>query len=89
MDYICEGKGKGTTRQLLQSMLSSVEGFRCRHPDRLTLIVMGDRDTEATRPQKGEVDSGRRCREAGTGGLQEPLRGQGAPPWVEQSPGYL
>lgn len=43
MDYICEGKGKGTKHQLLQSKLSSVEGFSCSPPDRLTLIVMGER----------------------------------------------
>ena len=58
MDYICEGKGKGTMRQLLQSRLSSVEGFRCRHPDRLTVTVMGERDTEAMCAQKGKWTQG-------------------------------
>lgn len=72
MDYICEGKGKGTMRQLLQSRLSSVEGFRCRHPDRLTVTVMGEREIQKPRvPRRGsglreKVQGGWRRRSSAT-----------------------
>ena len=63
MDYMCEGKSKGTTHQLLQSKLSSVEGFSCSRPDRLTLIVMGERGTQGP------------CVPRGGSGLREEAQG--------------